>query len=60
MNVSKAKMCLDVMGHTISKARSVFEYHKKNYVDNLKDYPDEKLMLIVLKKSTLLKIGLKQ
>jgi hypothetical protein len=43
MNVSKAKMCLDVMGHTISKARSVFEYHKKNYVDNLKDYPDEKI-----------------
>lgn len=28
--VYKAKMCLDVMGHTISKARKLFEYHKKN------------------------------
>lgn len=26
--VDKAKMCLDVMGHTMSKARSLFEYHK--------------------------------
>lgn len=43
MNVSKAKMCLDAMGHTISKARNVFEYHKKNYVDNLKDYSNEKI-----------------
>lgn len=43
MNVSKAKMCLEAMGHTISKAKSVFKYHKENYVDNLKDYPDEKI-----------------
>lgn len=40
--VSKAKMCLDVMGHTTSKAQSLFEYNKKNYIDYLKDYPANK------------------
>lgn len=38
--VSRAKMCLDVMGHTTSKARSFFEYHKKDYMDFLKEYYD--------------------
>lgn len=37
----KAKMCLDVMGHTISKARKLFEYHKKEYIDYLEDDHDE-------------------
>lgn len=41
--VDKAKMCLDVMGHTTSKAKSLFEYHKKNYIDYLKDDFDDKV-----------------
>ena len=43
MTVRKAKMCLDVMGHTISKAQRLFECHKKNYMDYLKDYPNDKV-----------------
>ena len=40
--VNKAKMCLDVMGHTTLKAKSLFEYHKKNYLDYLEeDFDDE-------------------
>ena len=41
--VDKAKMCLDVMGHTTSKAKSLFEYHKKNYIDYLKDDFDDNM-----------------
>lgn len=41
--VGKAKMCLDVMGHTTSKAQSLFEYHKNCYMDYLKDYPDDEV-----------------
>lgn len=41
--VGKAKMCLDVMGHTTSKAQSLFEYHKNSYMDYLKDYPDDEV-----------------
>lgn len=40
--VNNAKMCLDVMGHTTLKAKSLFEYHKKNYLDYLEeDFDDE-------------------
>lgn len=39
---NNAKMCLDVMGHTTLKAKSLFEYHKKNYLDYLEeDFDDE-------------------
>lgn len=41
--VGKAKMCLDVMGHTISKARSLFEYHKNNYIDYLEEYSNDEV-----------------
>ena len=40
--VNNEKMCLDVMGHTTLKAKSLFEYHKKNYLDYLEeDFDDE-------------------
>lgn len=35
--VNKAKMCLDVMGHTLSEAKRLFEYHKRGYLGYL-DY----------------------
>lgn len=41
--VGKAKMCLDVMGHTTSKAQSLFEYHKDSYMDYLKYYTDDEV-----------------
>lgn len=33
--VYQAKMCLDVMGHTLSSARSLFEYNKEEYLEYL-------------------------
>lgn len=41
--VNNAKMCLDVMGHTTLKAKSLFEYHKKNYLDYLEDDFDDEV-----------------
>ena len=41
--VGKAKMCLDVMGHTTSKAQSLFEYHKMSYMDYLEDCTDNEV-----------------
>lgn len=41
--VGKAKMCLNVMGHTISKARSLFDYHKNSYIDYLEECPDDEV-----------------
>lgn len=41
--VGKAKMCLDVMGHTTSKAQSLFEYHKISYMDYLEDSDDNEV-----------------
>lgn len=34
--VGRAKMCLNVMGHTITNAKSLFELNKTGYLDNLK------------------------
>lgn len=44
--VGKAKICLDVMGHTISKAKQLFEYNKENYIDYLYDFSDDEIDIV--------------
>ena len=48
--VSNAKMCLDVMGHTISKAEKLFEYHKSNYIDYIEECGEKQEDIAFLKK----------
>ena len=42
INVGKAKMCLDMMGHTICKAQELFEYYKEEYIEYLLEFDNEK------------------
>lgn len=49
--VGKAKMCLDVMGHTILMAKQLFKNHKKNYMDYIDEYPDDKIDIESIEKN---------
>lgn len=41
-------MCLDVTGHTLRKAHSLFEYKKESKIEYLReDGHDEKALIIV-------------
>lgn len=50
--VRQAKRCLDVMGHTLSRARILFEYEKEGEIEYLHDDGDEEKIQLLNKEYT--------
>ncbi len=51
-SVAQAKLCLDIMGHTINKARDLFEHNKESYLEYLLEDADEKEIQNITKEYT--------